>query len=152
MIRDARRRSEKRKARREISERRGERERERGGKSIPTCALTIVGGATNANNQTHRNHKREEEEDKENNTKQSHTQKTRREKNKTQTNTTTSNSAYASSLRVMPGPDWWGFKFQKILKNENSRKKSKFSILKKRKQRRLWDEEALYESPVLKLG
>ena len=96
MISDARRQSEKRKARREIEE---AKERERGGKNIPTCALAIVGGATNANNQTDRNHKREEEEDKENNTKLSHTQKTRREKNKTQTNTTTSNSAYASSLR-----------------------------------------------------
>ena len=56
-------------------------ERERGGKNIPTCALTIVGGATNANNQTDRNHKRERE-DKENNTKLSHTENTRLEKTK----------------------------------------------------------------------
>ena len=78
MISDARRQSEKRKARREIEE---AKERERGGKSIPTCALTIVGGATNANNQTDRNHKRERE-DKENNTKLSHTENTRHEKTK----------------------------------------------------------------------
>ena len=81
-------------------------ERERGGKSIPTCALTIVGGATNANNQTDRNHKRERE-DKENNTKLSHTENTRHEKNKTQTNTTTSDSAYGRSLRdagLTPSP------------------------------------------------
>ena len=73
-------------------------EREQGAKNIPTCARTIVGSATNANNQTDRNHKRERE-DKENNTKLSHTEDTRHEKNKTQTNTTTSNSAYGRSLR-----------------------------------------------------
>ena len=73
-------------------------EREQGGKNIPTRTHTIVEDATNANNQTDRNHKRERE-DKENNTKLSHTEDTRHEKNKTQTNTTTSNSAYGRSLR-----------------------------------------------------
>ena len=56
-------------------------EREQGGKNIPTRTHTIVEDATNANNQTDRNHKRERE-DKENNTKLSHTENTRHEKTK----------------------------------------------------------------------
>ena len=61
MISDARRQSEKRKARREIEE---AKERERGGKNIPTRALAIVGSATNANNQTDRSHKKKKKKKK----------------------------------------------------------------------------------------
>ena len=56
-------------------------EREQGGKNIPTRTHTIVEDATNANNQTDRDNKRERE-DKENNTKPNHTENTRHEKTK----------------------------------------------------------------------
>ena len=53
----------------------------------------------------------------------------------------------------MPGPYWWGSRFLKISKNENSKKKNwNFDFLRRGKRKRLWDEEALYESPVRKLG
>ena len=52
----------------------------------------------------------------------------------------------------MPSLDWWGSRFPEILKKWEIPEKIEISIFQKRKLSRLWDEEALYESSVWKLG